>query len=583
MSLKTKVLAGTALLWISFIVISLTSILTSSYPILVICLAGFLSLLGQLALLFFLILKPIEKINLALEEKLREQNFREQLSMKLNGGFKFIVESINTLIAIAHASEEKTILRVQARTLKLENQIDDLKKDIHGLESTNKKIQIHNERLIESLHHDPVTELANRIYFSEILNEKIKEAQRINKKLALVTINLDNFKSVNDSLGNFLGDKLLKEVTSHLQSTCRTTDILARTGGAEFCILLDDVVHAEVAGLFADKILQLFSQPLKIEHKTIQLTPSIGIAVFPRDGVAIEKLLKNADTAMFKAKADGGGVYAYFTKDMSQELNKLSKLSHALEGAIKKNELVLYYQPKLNLKTHKIVGVEALLRWESAVLGLVTPSRFLPLAEETGKIAELGEWVLREACRNNKTWQKQGFQSLPIAVNLSKYQFHFQNISELIQRTLNETGLDPSFLQFEIDSPTIMENLDLSAKVLESIRDTGVSIIIDNFGDGTISLNSLKKLPISGIKIDPKFIKDIPTDENNLALVNSLISLARNLKLEVIATGIETIEQLDYLANNHCINGQGYFFNKPLPEFSFMSTYFYGSDDRAQK
>ena len=331
---------------------------------------------------------------------------------------------LNKILELAEASNDRLELRIQARTLKLEKRIDQLEKEASNHEYVKKNLLTHNENLIRMSRYDALTSLPNRILFNETVSETISSSKLLKKVAALLIINFENFKNINESLGHATGDLVLKEITKRLKAMVREVDMLARLSGAEFGILLSDIVHAEFATIVAEKIVYATSEPIKINNTIIHASVNIGIALAPQDGYSLEPLLKNADAALYKAKNTGKGVFQFFTKEMGLQATKLNKFEGALQSALKNNEFILNYQPILNLQESKVVGVEALVRWESPVLGLMTPGRFIPLAEETGFIMQLGEWILRKACQQNKAWQEAGLKPLRIAVNISSRHFH---------------------------------------------------------------------------------------------------------------------------------------------------------------
>ncbi len=399
-----------------------------------------------------------------------------------------------------------------------------------------------------------------------MLNKAISHANRHKKVLAILFIDLDRFKTINDALGHPTGDMVLKEIAHRFGTTLRAGDILARLGGDEFIILLNDIGHPKFASPVAEKLLQVSAKPVKVDSHEFFITASIGICVFPNDGVSLEDLQKNADMAMYKAKRSGGGVYQYFTKEMNLEAHAHIQLEAALRKAINNNEFLLYYQPKLNLADGVITGVEALIRWDNPELGMVSPASFIPLAEETGLIMQIGEWALREACRANKSWQDQGYNPISVAVNISPKQFRHQDITQLIASVLEETGLEPRYLEMEITETAVMDNVETAASKLNDIQKMGVDISVDDFGTGYTSISYLKQFPIAVLKIDQSFIRGIPHNQNDIAITSAVIALAHSLSMKVVAEGVETAEQLQFLADNNCDVVQGYYLSRPLPE-----------------
>lgn len=412
--------------------------------------------------------------------------------------------------------------------------------------------------------YDYLTSLPNRVFFNEILNKTISHVKRRNKILAILLVDLDSFKKINDKLGQAIGDEVLKKIGSRLGKTLRSEDILARLDGDEFIILLNDIGKPKFASAVAEKVLQICAQPMEISGKELKLTASIGIAIYPNDGDSLETLQQNVDVALVKAKQAGGANYQFYTQEMGIEAHEYIKHESALRKAIQNNELALYYQPKLHIKRGTIIGVEALTRWSHPELGNVDAAKLITLAEECGLIMQLGEWAIREACKTNKHWQDEGYEHITVAVNLSQKQFHHPDLPNIISKALKETDLHPGYLEFEIDESTAMENVEAAAKSFERIKATGVQLSIDHFGIGYTSIREIKQFPVSIIKIDKSFIKGVPHTPNDIAIVSAFIALAHSLGLEVVAEGVETAEQVQYLSSQNCDIVQGYFLSHPL-------------------
>ena len=346
----------------------------------------------------------------------------------------------------------------------------------------------------------------------------------------------------------------------------RSGDIIARLGVDEFVVLLNDIGHPKFVSSIEYKMLQTQSIPHLISGEKVYVTSSIGICIFPDDGSSLEELQKKADVALYKAKCAGGGVYQYFSNEMTLEANKHVRLDKALHEAIDNEEFVLHYQPKLHLRTGKVTGVEALIRWNNPDIGLINPSQFIPEAEELGLIMKIGEWALYEACRANKAWQDQGFSSISVAVNLSPQQFRSPDLVHMIENVLQDTHLHPTLLELEITENSIIEDVNLAAEKLNKIKALGVKICIDDFGTGYTSINFLKKFPIDVLKVDQSFVKGIPDNQNDIAITSAIIALGHNLGIQIVAEGVETSEQLDFLTDHQCDLIQGYYFSRPLPE-----------------
>ena len=421
------------------------------------------------------------------------------------------------------------------------------------------------ERIQYLATHDALTGLPNRVIFSELLNHAIGAARRKACSLALLFVDLDRFKVINDTLGHQVGDGLLKGVAAQLKHCVRAADVVARLGGDEFVVLLEESADANAAQAVARKLLEALARPIAVEGADCRVTASIGIAMFPGDGQDEGALMKSADIAMYHAKDEGKNNFQYFSAaNQSRSLSKMAMEGH-LRGALERNELFLHYQPKKSLRTGAISGVEALLRWRNPVLGLVPPAEFIPLAEETGLILQIGRFVLREACERVAAWGRAGLPALRVAVNLSMRQLADPELPAQIAATLAQAGLPPRQLELEITESMVMSHPERMLALLKGIRDTGVQLSIDDFGTGYSSLGQLKRLPIDTLKIDRSFIRDIPGDPEGEAIAEAIIAMARKLGLTVIAEGVETQAQQDFLGLHDCDEMQGFHFAHPLP------------------
>lgn len=533
----------------------------TSYILLGAVILGFM-----LWLLRALILKRLER----LANEVSHINTKNSLSYRVDDSghdeLSHVAKKINAMMALVQASHENLEQRVEERTQALQTINLQLQQEIIERQTVERELIIHKEHLVKLAHYDHLTSLPNRIFFNDILNKALGHAERHHKKLAVLFIDLDHFKKVNDVLGHSKGDLVLQEISQRFSAALRAGDILARLGGDEFIVLLNDISHHKFAGTVAEKLLTVSAQAVRIDKHEFFISASIGICCFPEDGTSLEDLQKHADMAMYKAKHQGGKTYQYFTHDMNIEAHEFLKLETALRKAIQNKEFVLYYQPKLNLEDGLIGGVEALIRWESPELGIINPSKFIPLAEETGLILDIGEWALREACTTNKKWQNQGYQPITVAVNISPKQFKHQNIAELIAKILEDTQLEPQYLELEITETAMMDDIDTAIERLREIKNMGIQIAIDDFGTGYTSINYLKQLPISVLKIDQNFVKGIPHNQNDNAITTAVIALGHSLGLKVVAEGVETAEQLQFLVALGCNVVQGYFFSRPLSE-----------------
>jgi len=430
------------------------------------------------------------------------------------------------------------------------------------------------EALLKKLvYYDTVTQLPNRALFEDRLTQAVAFAKATNQSLGVLFISLDQFKKVNDSLGHGPGDVLLREFAERLKSCIGDSDTVARFGSDEFALLrtqidgTNDVI--ETIGMLSQVLKFSFDLP---GHELFA-TASVGVSLFPMDGEDCQTLLKNAGAALYRAKKSGGANYQFFTADMHELAAKRLDLESSLRRAIRNEEFLLHYQPRVSVDSLAITGVEALVRWQHPQFGLISPSEFIPLAEDTGLIVPIGEWVLRTACLQARRWCDEGFAPIPVAVNISARQFHDQDLSQTVITILEETGLSPKYLELELTESSIMQNAEFAAGMLTRLKNMGINISIDDFGTGFSSLASLKRLPIDALKIDQSFVREATTDPDDAALVMAIVTLAHNLRLKVIAEGVETEEQLRFLQLLRCDEIQGYFFSRPLPAKKFVSLF----------
>ncbi len=414
--------------------------------------------------------------------------------------------------------------------------------------------------------HDALTDLPNRILFNDRLKLALAAAHRYDHHLAVLFMDLDRFKTINDTLGHSTGDTLLKAVTQRLKNCLGEGDTLARWGGDEFTVLLPQIQSVEDVHATAQCILDTLKEPFLVATHELYISASIGITLAPDDGDVAELLLQNADVALYRSKEQGRGTYQLYNPTMNSKAPELFALENSLRHAIERNELLLYYQPKVNIATGAIIGLEALVRWEHPEMGLVSPATFIPLAEETGLIIEVGEWVLRTACYQTVAWHQGGLAPLTVAVNLSARQFFQPQIVEIISDVLRETQLPPSSLELEITETTAVKNMDFTRSVLTQLQAMGVQIAMDDFGTGYSSLNYLKQLPLNTLKIDQSFIRELKPDSPDAKIVNAVISLGLGLDLHVVAEGVDSPCQLELLRSLQCDIVQGYLFSRPLPE-----------------
>lgn len=424
------------------------------------------------------------------------------------------------------------------------------------------------ETIYKLAYYDSLTSLPNRTLLNEILEKEINKARNDKTKLAMLYMDLDNFKSINDTFGHSFGDKLLLEATNSFNSLICKNMILSRLGGDEFIILIPNINDISCAKKLASEILKCLYRPFNINDNSVFVTASIGIVTYPIDGDNIQTLMMNAETAMYHAKAEGKNNYQLFSKELNDQLVKKTDLEKTLRFALlnkKEKEFTAYYQPQVNAKTGNLIGIEALVRWIHPDKGFIPPNDFIPIAEETGLIKEIDEYVLKTACRQLKKWETEGLPIVPVSVNISANQFKHKSLFDKIENILHETKLDPKWLHIEITESATIDDMNLTIKILNKFKTLGVKVHLDDFGTGYSSLNHLKNLPINTLKIDKSFIDQIAYGKNEKAIAYALIQLAHNLNMEVIAEGVETEDQLAVLQDQQCDAIQGYLFSKPLP------------------
>ena len=427
-----------------------------------------------------------------------------------------------------------------------------------------------DEQLQHQAQHDALTGLPNRMLFDNLLRQILREEHRTHQQSAVVFMDLDRFKEVNDTLGHPIGDMLLQEASKRLRSCIRDSDVLARMGGDEFTLILLDVTGINSAAYIAEKIIRSLNKTFYLLGHECHVGASIGISMYPTDGTDAETLIKCADTAMYRAKESGRNNYQFFTSSMGDELMLRIQMKKAIDEAIKHGEFQLYYQPKIHLVTGHCVGAEALIRWVLPNNELILPDTFLPLAEETGQIIEIGAWVLHQACYQLKAWHESGYDHHSLAVNLSARQFESNLLIEQLVQALDETKLDPSFLELEVTETCAMKDSDKTIEILEKIKKLGINVSIDDFGTGYSSLSYLKKFPVNTLKVDRSFVRDIPDVRDDMAITTAIIQKASNLDISVVAEGVETKQQGEFLAGKGCELAQGYFFSRPLPIDEYM-------------
>jgi len=428
--------------------------------------------------------------------------------------------------------------------------------------SARKKAQ---EQLYFMAHHDQLTSLPNRLFFADRLSQAQALAKREKHQCGILYLDLDRFKIINDTLGHAVGDLLLQEVGKRLRSCVREVDTVARIGGDEFSIVLVNLNHIVDAEQVATKILKALAKPVQADEHELFITTSIGISIYPHHDDNPEGLLKKADAAMYQAKAQGRNNYQVYDHSMDQDAEKRMTLENGMRRAIEREEFRIFYQPKINSVSGEITALEALIRWEHPELGMLSPADFIALAEETGLIIPIGEWVMRRACQDNQRWQEEGLPKVRVAVNLSGYQLQAKNFVSTVATVLKETGLSGDCLEFEVTETVIMQNPDFAVSILTQLRDMGIHISIDDFGTGYSSLAHLKRFSVNTLKIDRTFVRDIEKNSTDAAITSAIISMGNSLDLKVIAEGVETEGQFDMLKEKHCDEMQGYLFSKPVP------------------
>jgi len=424
------------------------------------------------------------------------------------------------------------------------------------------------------MHYDYLTNLPNQLALREQFQQiKLTHDQQL---MTIMCVGLDRFHQINDDLGHSIGDRVLQAVAQRLVNCVSSEDYVTRLGSSQFAIILPTTPHKKDAVLVAQTLLEQFSQTFAIDEQEIFVTASIGMALYPRDGRDIEQLLNQANKAMFQAKQQGGNCHQFYSIALSQGTSDRMALKTSLRYALERDELQVYYQPQVNLETGKIIGAEALLRWEHPERGLVSPGRFIPLAEETGLILPIGEWVLKMACQQTRHWQKAGYPDLKIAVNLSGRQFQQLDLRHRLVKIFTQTGLRPEYLELELTESMLVENTDVAIRRLQALKALGVEIAIDDFGTGYSSLSYLQQFPFDTLKIDRCFIRNIQDNPSQLAITQAIIEMANTLNLKLVAEGVETEAELSFVVQHHCQMMQGYLFSKPLPAKAFESLLFSG-------
>jgi diguanylate cyclase (GGDEF)-like protein len=436
--------------------------------------------------------------------------------------------------------------------------------EIKKRELIQEELKVQKETLHHHAHHDSLTGLPNRFLFNDRLEQTIKQALRDNTKIAVLFIDLDHFKGINDSMGHKVGDELLVEVAKRLRNEIRQTDTLARLGGDEFSIVMNQVSNNDSIVEITQNLLKIMNTPIELRDQSFYVTLSIGVAVYPDDGDTPEELLKNADAAMYHAKDDGRNTYQFYTQAMTEKAFERIAMESSFRDALQKEEFIVHYQPQINAKTESITGLEALIRWNHPSMGLISPSKFLTFANETGLIVQLDRWVMKTAMTQHAKWYQSGLQPGVLALNITLKQLQEENFVDSVNNLLEKTGCKAQWLEFEVTENQLMKDSIAAIEILNQIKKLGISLAIDDFGTGYSSLSQLKRLPINKLKIDQSFIRDLPYDEEDVVISKTIISLAKNMGLSVIAEGVETIEQKEFLLQNGCQYIQGFYFSKPI-------------------
>jgi diguanylate cyclase (GGDEF)-like protein len=414
--------------------------------------------------------------------------------------------------------------------------------------------------------HDVLTGLPNRVLLDDRLSQALLYAQRYDRWAAVAFVDLDNFKTINDSLGHNAGDELLKAVASRMAACVRAMDTVARLGGDEFVVLLVDLPKsADLISATVQKLRAAIAEPVRLEGHDLRVTSSLGVANYPDDGTDAETLLANADAAMYRAKEMGRDNFQFYTPELNAKMREKFLLQEELRNAVARREFVLHYQPQVDLRTGRVFAVEALIRWNRPTVGVVPPIDFIPMAEETGLIVPIGDWVLHEACRQNKVWQDAGLPPITVCVNVSARQFREKDLIGRVVDALKDSGLDAKYLELELTESLVMQGVELAVATMKKLQGLGVQLAIDDFGTGYSSLSALKNFPVARLKIDKSFINGLPADENDKAVASAVIALGQKLNLRVIAEGVETDDQLAFLRENNCDEMQGYLFSRPIP------------------
>ncbi|NPA59349.1 MAG: EAL domain-containing protein [Epsilonproteobacteria bacterium] len=465
--------------------------------------------------------------------------------------------------------KESVIVVANIEDITLETEVQNTLKNMN--KTLEKKVELRTKELYNKAYYDELTGLANRAMFNKALTQAISKAKRNQTKMALFYIDLDRFKEINDSLGHSMGDAVLKEVSKRIKNKIRLEDVFARLGGDEFTIIMEDLKNTQGAVYLAQKIIEVLEEPICIDKNMLYISSSIGISLYPEDGDNAEKLLQDADSAMYKAKDEGRNNFQFYSSEMTVIAFNKVLMETNLRQALENEEFSVFYQPQTNAKYNQLLGMEALVRWHHPTMGLISPDKFIPIAEETGLIVALDRWTMKTAMKQMVKWYEEGLNPGRLALNLAIKQLQKDDFMEFLTKTIDEIGIKPQWIELEVTEGGIMDNPQKAIAILQNISDLGISIAIDDFGTGYSSLSYLKKLPIDKLKIDKSFIQDLPDDEDDVGITRAVIALSKSLNLRVIAEGVETSQQKDFLVENRCESIQGYFYAKPLSAYEMTN------------
>jgi len=540
-------------------------------------LLGAVALIGLIivGLLYYfanmIIINRLEKLKTELKDITESKKFTSKVTTQYSDEISYVSNQINHMFDVINETNNFLERRVIERTQALNQTNETLTQEISERRKIENELLDHKQYLTQLAHYDALTGLPNRVLLNEVLNKALTDAQKSDKKVALLFIDLDRFKAINDAKGHETGDFVLKMISKRISNLLTQDELIARIGGDEFIVMMKNVPDKEKIDKLSKSILEVCSQPVSDNLQTYYLSASIGISIYPYNGRTLEELQKHADIAMYKSKKTAPGNYIYFENDMNFEAASSIELDEQLHQAIENEEFILHYQPKYDIRTGVLKGVEALIRWYSPTLGFVSPSQFIPYAEKSGLIIPIGEWVLHEACRTMVEWRDNGYTDLNMSINLSGVQFNRTDVIDLLSNAISLHEIDPQYFEIEITESAIINDITGSTAKLQEMRDLGFKISIDDFGTGYTSIKHLKTFPIDFLKIDKVFVDGIPKNPADMAIIQSIIELSHKLGLLVVAEGIETAEQLDYLDSINCDIAQGYFLAKPLTKDDMQS------------